>query len=236
MKRAILPILVVLFLLIVPAIPAETSEAPTKKGNEDCIRLMIGNDEDGLEITDVAVEPAVAEQILTEITGFQEWIQTARPFQDRKLSPEEIDEIKSNVNGLVTSLNTVLVANGHDPIDETWLYREMFETEVGRSTVLSVGIGFAFIPFYDYETFIGIMIRPIWLWYPPVFLGGMGYTGNLNINVIPPRVEYGDRLGSHIVRTTMFSGLYINIGELGYDGKLIGGPMILFGQARVVMG
>lgn len=235
MKKIIIPILVVLVLLIVPTIPGQRLEAPTTSGSGECIRLMIGNNDDGLEIEDIAVDGAVAEQFLTSITDFQNWIENARPFQDRQITPEELVDIKANINGLLAALNTILEENEHDPIDESWLYQEMFETEIGRSTICSVGIGYAFIPFYDYETFLGVMLRPIWLWYPSAFFGGGGYTGNLNLNVIPPRIEYGDRLGSHIVRTTYFSGLYINVGELGFDGKLIGGPMILLGQARVVM-
>ena len=78
------------------------------------------------------------------------------------------------------------------------------------------------------------MLRPMWLWYPPLILGGGGYTGNLNINLFPPRIEYGDRLGHHLVRTTIFTGLYINIGDLGYD-NMLGGLMLLLGRARVVM-
>lgn len=235
MKRAILPILVVMSLLIVPAISGMKSGETTKSGDDEIIKIMIGKDNDGLDIDDITATRTEAEEFLNSITNFRSWIETTRPFQDRELSPEEIAEIKEQVNDLIGSLNTLLEENDLNPISPQWVYNEMFETELGRSTIVSVGMGYAYIPFYDYETFLGIMIRPIWLFYPPLILGGGGYSGNLNINVIPPRIEYGDRLGCHIIRTTVFSGLYINIGDLGYNNKLLGGPMILLGQARVVM-
>ena len=235
MKRAILPILVVMSLLIVPAISGMRSEETTKSGDDEIVNIMIGKDDDGLDITDITTTKTEAEELFNSIQNFRSWIETTRPFQDRELSPEEINAIKEQVNDLIGSLNTLLEANGGNPISPQWVCRELFETEIGRSTILSVGMGYAFIPFYDYETFIGIMIRPIWLFYPPLIFGGGGYSGNLNLNVFPPRIEYGDRVGCHLLRTSVFSGLYINIGDLGYDTKILGGPMILLGQARVVM-
>ena len=235
MKIDIIPILVVISLLIVPAISGMKSRETTKNGVDEIVKIMIGKDDDGLDIADIDTTKTEAEEFLNSIQNFRSWIETFRPFQDRELSLEEITEIKEQVNDLVGSLNSLLVANGGNPISPQWVCRELFESEIGRSTIVSVGIGYAFIPFYDYETFIGIMIRPIWLFYPPLIFGGGGYSGNLNVNVIPPRIEYGDRVGCHVLRTTCFSGLYINIGDLGYNNRLLGGPMILLGQARVVM-
>jgi len=134
----------------------------------------------------------------------------------------------------LSPLNVILEENDLEPITTDWLFREMFETEFGRSTIISVGVGYAFIPFYEYEMLFGSMIRPIWLIYLPLILGSGGYTGNLNINLFPFRIEFGDKLGAHMVRTTFFTGLYLNIGEIGYDG-LFGGVMIMLGRARVVM-
>jgi len=234
MKRNILPIMVAMLFLTVPAISGLKSGEQAQSGGESVLNVMIGNDDDGLDFKKITLEKSVVDELSNKITEFRAWIETAKPFNDLKLTPEEIELIKTNINGVVDSLNTILVNQGLKPISSNWLVREFFETELGRSSIMSVGIGYAFIPFYDYETFIGIMFRPIWLLYPPIVLGGGGYTGNLNVNVLPPRIEYGDRLGSHLVRTTVFSGLYINIGDLGYD-NIFGGLMILIGRARVVM-
>jgi len=223
-----------LMLAVVPAMSQEINiikPEDNKTIKETTIRIDVPDDSPELkEFTD-------------QIIAVENWFETNRPVQ--KLIKATIDEdwelveqikndIKDQARGILTSLNGFLVSNGQEPITEQWLWGEMFETELGRSTVVSIGRGFCFIPFYDYETFLGVMLRPMWFFYPPVFLGGFGYTGNANLNVFPPRIEYGDRLGTHIVRTMMFTGLYINIGELGFNTPL-SGLIITLGRARVVM-
>lgn len=233
MKRAILPILVIAMLLIVPAIPGmDTEEKPAE--DTEIMNIIIGKDNVGLEHAKVTTDKAGVDLFVDNVKGFQSWLEENRPFKDFKLDDEEKAALKSYVSTIVVSLNNVLQSNGYDPISSDWLYQELFETELDRSTIVSMGVGYAYIPFYDYETFLGIMIRPIWLFYPPIFLGGGGYTGNFNVNFLPGRVEFGDRLGFHIARTTVFSGLYINVGELGYD-RIFGGMIMLLGRARVVM-
>jgi hypothetical protein len=235
MKKRIFAILVVgLFLAVAAASATNTAPAP-KPTTDKVMSVIIGQDNQKLTKEIITADQTQLNNFVTELTDFKTWISNARPFQDLKLTDDEKNEIKTRITGLVDSLNTMLVASGLDPVTTSWLFREMFETEPGRSTIISVGMGYAFIPFYDYETFLGVMLRPMWLLYPPIFLLGGGYTGNLNVNVLPPRIEFGDRLGCHIVRTTIFTGLYINIGELGYDRMFGPGAMLLLGRARVVM-
>jgi hypothetical protein len=234
MKKRIFAILVVGLFLAVAAASA-TNTAPAPKANDKVMSVVIGQDNQKLTKEIVTADQTQLNNFVTELMDFKTWIANERPFQDLKLTDDEKNEIKTRISGLVDSLNNILVASDLDPVTTDWLFTEMFETEPGRSTIISVGMGYAFIPFYDYETFLGVMLRPMWLLYPPIFLLGGGYTGNLNVNILPPRIEYGDRLGCHIVRTTIFTGLYINIGELGYDRMFGPGAMILLGRARVVM-
>jgi len=225
MRKTILPILVVISFLSLAAIPAISQP----------VNIIIGDDDNQKTLkqktTTIDVDSTELEQ---KILDFNTWFTENRPFRDFVLTETEKSEMKSRINEILTTLNGYLVSNGKDPITEDWLWNEMFETEPDRSTIASIGRGFCFIPFYDYETFFGIMIRPMWFFYPPVFLGGFGYSGNFNINFLPPRIEYGDRVGLHILRTTMFTGLYINIGELGIDTPF-SGLIVLLGRARVVM-
>jgi len=233
MKRAILPILVIAMLLVVPAISGlRNSEIQTEE--QETMNIFIGRDNVGLEHSKITTDKAEVDLFVDNVKGFQSWLEENKPFRDFKLTEEEKAAIKSHINTIVASLNNVLQANGNDPISTDWLYNELFETEPDRSTIVSMGVGYAYVPFYDYETFLGIMIRPIWLFYPPLILGGGGYTGNFNMNLLPWRLEFGDRLGFHIARTTVFSGIYINVGELGYD-RIFGGMIMLLGRARVVM-
>ena len=233
MKRAILPILVVAMLLIVPALTAKRTDPKTTEG-KDVLNVIVGKDDKGLDIAKITADQASLDIFKANLEGFKQYLDENRPLKDFILSSQERQEMKTQLKGLMVSLNTILTENGHDPISTDWLYQEVFETEPDRSSIISVGLGYSYIPFYDYETFFGIMIRPIWLLFPPLFLGGGGYTANFNMNFIPPRLEFGDRLGFHIVRTSVFSGLYLNLGDLGYD-RLFGGLILLIGRARVVM-
>lgn len=226
MRKTILPILVIISFLSLAALPAMSQQ----------INVMIGKDNENLKetATSITVPTNEVETFITQIDDLKTYFEKNRPFRDFQLTEDEKAEIKTRVNTIVTTLNDFLVANGKDPITQDWLWNEMFETEPGRSTVASVGRGFCFVPFYDYETFLGVMLRPMWFLYPPLFLGGAGYSGNFNVNTVPPRIEFGDRMGPHVLRTTMFTGLYINVGELGID-TLFSGSIVLLGRARVVM-
>jgi hypothetical protein len=220
-------------LLIVPALTAKRTDPKTSEGKE-VLNVIVGKDDKGLDIAQITAEKAGLEIFKENLEEFKNYLDENRPLKDFILSSQEKNEMKTQLNSLVVSLNNVLTENGHDPISTDWLYQEVFETEPDRSSIISIGLGYSYIPFYDYETFLGIMIRPIWLLFPPLFLGGGGYTANFNLNFIPPRLEFGDRLGFHIVRTSVFSGLYLNLGDLGYD-RLFGGLILLIGRARVVM-
>ena len=232
MKRELIAMLVVGLFITVASTTAISADPVDESSN--VITIIKGVDDEGLIEEKMTVETSDAEILSDQFESFKSWIQETRPFMDLTLTEDEKNEIETRVNEVITTLNSMLEANDLEPVDINWLCTEMFETEPGRSTIVSVGRGYAFIPFYEYESFLGIMLRPMWLFYPPLFLGGGGYTGNFNINLIPPRIEYGDRLGGHLVRTTIFSGLYINIGDLGYD-NIFSGLILLMGRARVVM-
>ncbi|OYT62360.1 hypothetical protein B6U81_01040 [Thermoplasmatales archaeon ex4484_30] len=77
--------------------------------------------------------------------------------------------------------------------------------------VISFGRGFSIIPLYPGEAFIGFMFRPIIMQY---FL--LGYTASLNLNFLPPRIEYWDMVGTHTLVILGFVGVYIDLGKIGY--------------------
>jgi hypothetical protein len=243
-KKLVIAIFLTLVISSISVIPASTAQSEiditgkTATGEplavENVVTILKGVDGEGISREIVTIDDSVKQNLIEQIMEFKTWIEQARPFQDIILTEEEKIEIIEKVNPLLDSINLMLEESNLNPIEPTWLYNEMFNKELGRSIVISVGKGYAFIPWYHYESFYGVLFRPLWLLYPPWFMLGGGYTGNLNINVFPPRIEYGDRLGSHIVRTTFFSGLYLNLGDLGYD-NLFSGPMLLLGRARVVM-
>ena len=77
--------------------------------------------------------------------------------------------------------------------------------------IISFGSGFSWIPLYPGEAFIGFMFRPIIMQY---FI--LGYTASVNINLLPPRIEYWDMVGTHTLIVWGFVGVYIDFGKIGY--------------------
>lgn len=89
-----------------------------------------------------------------------------------------------------------------------------------RQPLLSFGIGITWLPFYDYETFLGKMLRPIRMRH----LLGFSATARLN----PFRLGFPYwYFGPQRVKTFLFRGLLINFAELGI-GRIVG-PQLLIG-------
>jgi len=89
-----------------------------------------------------------------------------------------------------------------------------------RQPLLSIGLGITWLPFYDYETFLGKMIRPIFIRH---FIG-FSITARLN----PFRLGFPYwYFGLQRVRTFLFKGLLINFADLGI--KRLIGPQLLIG-------
>ena len=97
-----------------------------------------------------------------------------------------------------------------------------------RSGIISIGRGFAWIPFYDYEQFLGVMLRPIFVTHM------LGFSSMFHLNLIPPRIEYADRLGLYRYWTLGFVGLFLNIGDIGRENFV--GPVLLIGKGYNVLG
>lgn len=83
--------------------------------------------------------------------------------------------------------------------------------------VISVGVGFTIIPFYGYESFFGTMLRPMFSRY----MFGFSRLGGL--------LSYHRIIGRYKMTILRFSGLFINLGGIGFD-KIIG-PQIFIGRA-----
>jgi len=86
--------------------------------------------------------------------------------------------------------------------------------------VISIGSGFTWIPFYGYESFFGMMLRPMFTRY---FLGFSKIGGLISTYT---------KFGTYSMITIGFTGLFINFGDVGFDRIL--GPTIYIGKALVV--
>jgi len=94
--------------------------------------------------------------------------------------------------------------------------------------IVSFGRGFSWIPMYPGEAFIGFMFRPIIMQY---FL--FGYSGTINVNLLPPRIEYWDMVGTHTLFVCGFVGIYIDFGKIGYGIPKL---QFLIGEALIAGG
>lgn len=95
--------------------------------------------------------------------------------------------------------------------------------------IISFGQGMSWIPLYPGEAFIGFMLRPIFMQY----FGPFGYSGTLNVHLLPPRIEYWDMVGTHTLFVLGFVGVYIDLGQIGFG---IPDLQFLFGEALVAGG
>ncbi len=75
--------------------------------------------------------------------------------------------------------------------------------------VVSIGGGVSWIPFYPGEAFLGVMLRPIFIFYL------LGYTASLSVNLLPPRIEYWDLVGPQAFIAWGFTGIFIDFGRVG---------------------
>jgi hypothetical protein len=105
-------------------------------------------------------------------------------------------ELNTNENDLKETLKKLLIIG----------------TILGLYGVVSYGMGFSWIPTFGQEltpeTFAGVMLRPIYMFH------FKGTTGVGNIKVFPPRIEYANKAGPHIVKVRGFVGIYADIGKL----------------------
>ena len=89
-----------------------------------------------------------------------------------------------------------------------------------RQPILSIGMGITWIPFYNYETMIGRLFKPVFIHHI------LGFSATFKLLPFAhgfPSVKYG----FHHIRTFFFTGLLIDFADLAFD-RLIG-PQILIG-------
>jgi len=118
------------------------------------------------------------------------------------------ESIKANVADVIKSLKDPKPLGG--PI-----YNIFY---LCRQPLFSVGIGWTWIPHYEYETFLGKMLRPVLLRHL------IGFSATFPIFKFGFVYWY---FGPQRVATLLFIGLNINFGDIGVN-RLIG-PQILIG-------
>lgn len=233
LAKKIIPVAVVLLFIgiaITPSINALPSQSEKERVltiwmpgiTENDYRTQIEVTPDQLKEVEEAMDDflALAEEIINNDVKTENGFPiTTEEWAEIKISVISIiDTIKSfvddfpevDINGLVDSI--IIGLNPLNPLN--WL--------LNRAPIFSVGRGWTWIPFYDYESFLGVMLRPIFMTHLP------GFTAVIHFNLFPPRIEYKDRLGIYRARIMFFVGLFINFGDVGVDR--IVGPVLLLGK------
>jgi len=171
------------------------------------------------------------EEIITELSDFLEE-NMEEYWQDFKVDEDEQEEIAQELEVTITKIREVMPDFPSINIRE--LLKKLFTISnfpyclLDASAIISTGIGRSLIPNYYYEMFLGVMLRPIFIKYL------LGFTAIMHFNIIPPRLEYCNRLGVHRLTTFGFTGFYMSIRDLSMDLPV--GLQLLIGRSFIVMG
>jgi len=230
MKKVVkfVPLVVALLFIGIAITPSISSQSPVK-GENDQVLTFIWNDKDSNEDvnlqTDVSEEQAHnVEVVMNNFLDYAEIV-----LEDKDITLEEWSIIAEHTNELITTIKEIL-QDDIPEIDTAEFVQNILTGLSGgwnfpnwQAPIFSIGRGIAWIPLYDYETFFGIMLRPMFITHT------IGFTACWHLNLLPPRFEYLDRLGLYRYTTLAFTGLFVNIGDVGLDR--VAGPVLLIGRS-----
>jgi len=232
--KKIIPISIILLFLGLALSPVVTADDP-KDDTEELTLWMPGITEDDFSLQ-MQIEKAKAEMVNDSIDVFLGLIEDVKDPN----SPGGEDIIYEEWGDLLVSINSIIytvqdiVGDDFPEIDVEEFTQGIVFSLINpfkwfmRSGIMSIGRGFAWIPFYDYEQFFGFMFRPIFITHM------LGFSSMFHFNIIPPRLEYADRIGIYRYVTIGFTGLFLNIGDLGRENFV--GPVILMGKGYNALG
>ncbi len=225
-KRILVPILVVILFLGLAITPGISATAEKVKKHQLTIRMQ-----DPYGATDYEFRKLVTHEQLEQVNNsVNEYIMLVKETMDENspggsnISESEWDSIEDKVLTVVDILGIII---GKDfPVQDTKYYvsqvlNTLFKLHYTlRQPLISIGIGITWIPFYDYESMMGRLIKPVFIHHL------IGFSATFKLNPFKlgfPSLSYG----LHRVRTFFFNGLLIDFSNLGYD-RIIG-PQILIG-------
>ncbi len=229
LTKKILPIAIVLLFLGMTITPvlgtAPIKERETTLDSSKVLTIwMPGADE---YKTQVQITEEQYNELNQNVDEFLNAAQAA--IDDKEINAEEWDILKTEAIETLNMIKSV-VGETFPDIEVESFVGEVISSFINpfgilglRAPILSIGRGLCWIPFYDYEEFMGWMIRPMFIRYT------IGFAGVFHVNPFPFRLEYKDRLGMFRLRTVGFGGIFINWGDLGVD--TFKGTVIVIGKS-----
>lgn len=224
-KKAILSIAVVILffgLAFSPVMGADSSGTkPTK-----LTVLMRGVTDDNY-LVEIEVTEEDIKKFNSEIDNFMDVVNITRnenSEQGTNISENEWNLFKDAINKII-DLIADFVGDDFPIVDVRNFLISLIERLISplyliKQPLISVGIGITFIPFYDYETFFGKMIRPV------IIQHLFGFSATIRLNPFIAGFPCV-RFALHRIRTFLFNGLMINFADLGVN-RIIG-PQLLLG-------
>lgn len=232
--KKMIPISIILILLGMGISPVISADDP-KENTEELTVWMPGITEDDFSLQ-MQIEKAEAEMVNDSVNVFMGLIVEVKdpnsPGGENIIS-EEWGELLVSINSIIYTVQDI-VGDDFPVIDVEVFTQSVVNSLLNpfkwfmRSGIFSIGRGFAWIPFYDYEQFFGFMFRPIFITHM------LGFSSMYHFNIVPPRLEYADRIGLYRYATVGFTGLFLNIGDLGRENVV--GPVLLLGKGYNVLG
>jgi hypothetical protein len=136
-----------------------------------------------------------------------------------RITYEEWQQIGMNISDFINSIKFII--DDFPEVDTNKLIKKIikgfFRPLPGffrPKPIISAGIGNTWIPFYDYETFLGIMFRPMITRYQ----FGFTHVGGL--------AQCRFTIGKYFIINTCFCGIFINVGDIGFE-KIMGPTMYI---------
>lgn len=236
MKKNNLISFVVILMLILPTLTVLAEKPPVSDSKQKNLTINIG----GINGEDYSIQVEISneqfENLSTMLNNTLIDLAKATAFETspdgKNISDSEWDQVKNGVNCIIDLIQKIV---GEDFPNESIKadIAEVIEKlkhpkSLGgpiynlfylcRQPLFSVGVGYTWIPHYDYETFFGKMLRPVFMRHL------IGFSATFPIFKFGFVYWY---FGFQRVWTFLFVGLHINFGDLGIN-RLIG-PQILIG-------
>ena len=172
--------------------------------------------------TQIQVTPEDLQTFLDDLYAILDAINTTRGINSPEgaiITYEEWQQIGIALNDFI---DTIVALDQQFPNVDTHqivtnMINAFFDPLAGflrPSPFFSVGYGFTWIPFYGYETFLGVMLRPMFTRH----IFGFSRKGGI--------IENHFKIGSYNMFTFRFIGLFVNFGDIGSE-KILGPQMYI---------
>ena len=220
MKKTLISLIIATLFIIIIISPCNLAEEPKNLNQTLTIWMPKVTQDDYFKQIQVSSEDL--QVFIDNLNDLFTIINTTRSPASKDgvtITKEEWQQISIVVNDIIDSIKSF---DDYFPnINIEQLISDMidaFFTPLGGilkpKPIFSVGIGFSWIPFYDYESFLGILFRPIFTRY----IFGFSRVGGI--------LEKHFKMGCYNLIELCFSGLFINFGDIGRE-KIIGPTMYI---------